>query len=175
MRAAVLLATLLCLALPCPSSATEAAGFTEGYKNAKWGMSPDDARQCFPGIKITEDVAFWHFWDDGPQTDTPCGIKSRRLKLYFNDDKHLYRVLLCGPLEGKEPLKVFECLEAELTGKYGPPEKKDSCHPKGVRRVRTWLTPETSVTLSCEFTYRIKDTRNLEIDYLCKPLAPPEP
>ena len=149
--------------------------FREGYKEAKWGMSKSEVKDCFADKPMNEQK------DNISCVTGIVGLETKVLLNFFSDQ--LYNVSLFVRIpkqDAKEYLVDFKRLEELLTSKYGNPrvmlgiagmdistddifrayDNKDICGKR-------WAGKETDIDL---IIYRQGNRLELSVQYNCRKL-----
>jgi len=120
--------------------------FTEGYRNAKWGMSFEKVKSCFKGYKFQND-------DDGDIfiEDKIMDIDVQIYFFFFEDKLKEVRIVhgVQNPLFGtsqdiKGGISNFDNLFSALKGKYGEPDRLSKKVPEYFTAVEAIEYGETS-------------------------------
>lgn len=108
----------VCLFLASCNISVAKEEFTEGYKNANWGMTPDAVKKAFPDQKFFDEKGIIYFL-------TTLGEDKATIAFVFVEEK-LYRVGIVFDVKTSNKdlyLEKFNFYEDLLKKKYGLPKQ----------------------------------------------------
>ncbi|MCF6159663.1 MAG: hypothetical protein E3K32_14100 [wastewater metagenome] len=104
-----------------PNNLTQNKSFLEGYKGAKWGMSKQEVKECFPA-----ETFHWRKDEDLLWFSNTIAGESADIIFVFTDDK-LYQVLeriKVGEIGSQAYVFKFYKFEELLIKRYGDPSRR---------------------------------------------------
>ncbi len=153
----------------------QGARFTEGYRNARWGMTPEQVKQAFPDEHFEEEPDLIYFSTDLAGEDVVVAF------LFFNNQ--LYKTIVTvqvDPANKDNYVRQFNKFENLLIAEYGQPDKmiRRGSRDRKMKDIfaiaqgrggylDNWKTAETTISLAL-FSYQSKP--NLSIHYDCRTL-----
>ncbi|MFH1800600.1 MAG: hypothetical protein ABH891_07145 [Candidatus Omnitrophota bacterium] len=168
---------MLMFLLIMPITSSSASDFTEGYQNAKWGMSLEQVKAAFPNMDFKTDS------DGTPFFLSTISGENVQIGFQFVERK-LYQtgvLIQIKTTNKKTYISKFDEFESLLKKKYGEPKQKarkgsDNQFIDDATAISTgegayfseWDTPESIIQL---VLFGDNFTLGLMIRYECKALA----